>query len=64
MPVVFLNQDEVNYYVTHQETIAIVLDFKHFRDIILGNPITVFTDRRSPTFSRVEILQVDSRDGT
>ncbi len=31
-----LNQDEANDSVTHQETLAIVLALKHFRDIILG----------------------------
>ncbi len=39
-----LNQAEANYSVTHQETLAIVWVLKHFRDIILGYPITVFTD--------------------
>ncbi len=39
-----LNQAEANYSVTHQETLAIVWALKHFRDIILGCPITVFTD--------------------
>ncbi len=39
-----LNQAEANYSVTHQETQAIVWALKHFRDIILDYPITVFTD--------------------
>ncbi len=39
-----LNQAEANYSVTHQETLAIVWALKHFRDIILRYPITVFTD--------------------
>ncbi len=39
-----LNQAETNYSVTHQETLAIVWALKHYRDIILGYPITVFTN--------------------
>ncbi len=38
-----LNQAEANYSVTHQETLPIVWALKHFRDIILGYPINVFT---------------------
>ncbi len=39
-----LNQAESNYSVSHEETLAVVWALKHFRDIILGYPITVFTD--------------------
>ncbi len=39
-----LNRAESNYSVTHQETLAVVWALKHFRDIILGYPSTVFTD--------------------
>ncbi len=39
-----LNQTEANDSVTHQETLAIVWVLKHFKDIILRYPITVFTD--------------------
>ncbi len=35
--------------MTHQETLAIVWTFKHFRDIIIGYPITVFTDHAPVT---------------
>ncbi len=60
-----LNQTEANYSVTHQETLAIVWALKHFRDIILGYPITVFTDNAPVTeLFRVETLPVDSRNGT
>ncbi len=44
-----LNQAESNYSVTHQETLAVVWALKHFRDIILGYPITVFTDHAPVT---------------
>ncbi len=44
-----LNQPEANYSVTHQETLAVVWTLKHFRDIILGYPITVFTDNAPVT---------------
>ncbi len=33
----------------HQETLGIVLALKHFRDIFLGDPITVFTDHAPVT---------------
>ncbi len=39
-----LNQAEANYSATHQEALAIVWVLNNFRDIILGYPITVFTD--------------------
>ncbi len=44
-----LNQGEANYSATHQETLAIVWALKHFRDIILGYSITVFTDHAPVT---------------
>ncbi len=44
-----LNQAEANHSVTHLETLAIVWALKHFRDIILGYPITVFTDHAPVT---------------
>ncbi len=37
------------YSVTHQETLAVVWALKHFRDIILGYPITVYTDLAAVT---------------
>ncbi len=40
---------ESNYSVTHQETLAVVWALKQFRDIILGYPITVFTDHAAIT---------------
>ncbi len=44
-----LNQAKSNYSVTHQETLAVVWALKHFWDIILGYPITVFTDHAAVT---------------
>ncbi len=44
-----LNQAEANYSVTHQETLVIVWTLKHFRDIILGHPIIVFTNHAPVT---------------
>ncbi|RUM30633.1 MAG: hypothetical protein DSY32_02035 [Aquifex sp.] len=44
-----LNPAESNYSVTHQETLAVVWALKHFRDIILGYPITVYTDHAAVT---------------
>ncbi len=44
-----LNQAESNYSVTHQGTLAVVWALKHFRDIILCYPITVFTDHAAVT---------------
>ncbi len=39
-----LNSAEANYSVTYLEGLAIVWALKHFREIILGYNITVFTD--------------------
>ncbi len=44
-----LTPAESNYLVTHQETPAVVWALKHFRDIILGYPLTVSTDRAAVT---------------
>ena len=44
-----LNPAESNYSVTHQETLAVVWALKHFRDIILGYDITVYTDHAAVT---------------
>ncbi len=44
-----VNQAEYNYSVTHQETLAVVWALRHFWDIILGYPITVFTDHAAVT---------------
>ena len=44
-----LNPAESNYSVIHQETLAVVWALKHFRDIILGYEITVFTDPAAVT---------------
>ncbi len=44
-----LNQAESNYPLTHRVTLAILWAFKHIPDIILGCPITVFTDHAAVT---------------
>ncbi len=44
-----LTPAESNYSVTHQETLAVVWALKHFRDIILGYPITVYTNHAAVT---------------
>ncbi len=44
-----LTPAESNYSVTQQETLAVVWALKHFRDIILGYPITVYTDHAAVT---------------
>jgi len=44
-----LNHAESNYSVTHQEALAVIWALKHFRDIILGYPITVHTDHVAVT---------------
>ena len=44
-----LNPAEANYSVTHQETLAVIWALKHFRDIIFGYNITVFTDHAAVT---------------
>ncbi len=44
-----LNRVEFIYSVTHQKTLAVVWAPKHFKDIILGYPITVFIDHAALT---------------
>ncbi len=44
-----LTPAESNYSVTHQETLAAVWALKYFQDIILGYPITVYTDHAAVT---------------
>ncbi len=39
-----INTAEKNYSVTHLEILAIVWALKHFRDIIMGYKVTVYTD--------------------
>ncbi len=40
-----LTSAESWYSVTHLEALAIVWALQHFRDIISGDPVTVYTDR-------------------
>ncbi len=59
------NRAESNYSVTHQETLAVVWALKHFRDIILGYPITVFMNHAAVTeLLKVETLQANLHVGT
>ncbi len=44
-----LNTAESNYSVTHQETLAVVWALRHFRDIIFGYPVQVYTDHEAIT---------------
>ena len=44
-----LNAAESNYSVTHLETLAVVWALKHFRDVVYGYPVTVFTDHAAVT---------------
>ena len=44
-----LNTCESRYSVTHLEALALVWSLKHFRDIIFGYPITVYTDHVAVT---------------
>ncbi len=44
-----LNSAESKYSVTHLEALAVVWALKHFRDIIYGYPITVYTDHSAVT---------------
>ncbi len=44
-----LTAAESKYSVTHLEALAVVWAFKHFRDIIFGYPITVYTDHTALT---------------
>ncbi len=40
---------ESRYSVTHLEALAVVWSLKHFRELILGYPITVYTDHTAVT---------------
>ncbi len=44
-----LNSAEFKYYVTHLESLAVVRALKHFRDIVYGYPIPVYTDHFAVT---------------
>ena len=44
-----LTPAESNYSVTHQETLAVVWALKHYRDIVKGYPITIYTDHAAVT---------------
>ena len=44
-----LNKAELNYAVTHKEALAVVWALRHFRDLILGFRIHVFTDHYAVT---------------
>ncbi len=44
-----LNSAESKYSVTHLEALAVVWALKHFRDMIFGHPITVYTDHSAVT---------------
>ncbi len=39
-----LTPAEANYSVTHQETLGVVWELMHFKDLFQGYPITVYTD--------------------
>ena len=41
-----LNPTEANYSVTHLEALAVVWGLKHFRDLILGYEVHVYTDHQ------------------
>ncbi len=59
-----LNRAEWNYSVTHQETLAMVWTLKHFWDINLGYPVTVFTYHAAVTeLFKGRNLTVDSPVG-
>ncbi len=44
-----LTSAESKYSVTHLEALAVVWALKHFRDIIFGYPVTVYTDHIAVT---------------
>ncbi len=44
-----LNSAVSKYSVTHLEALAVVWALKHFRDIVYGYPITVYTDHSAVT---------------
>ncbi len=54
-----LSSDESKYSVTHLEALDIVWALKHFRDIIYGYPITVYTRERA---IKVKYFEINFRE--
>ncbi len=44
-----LNAAESNYSVTHRDTLAVVWALRHFRDLIFGYPVQIYTDHATIT---------------
>ncbi len=44
-----LNPAESNYSVTNQDILVVIWALKHFQDIIIGYPITLYTDHAAVT---------------
>ncbi len=44
-----LNSAECNYSVTDKETLAVVWALKHYRNLVFGYPVTVFTEHAAVT---------------
>ncbi len=66
-----LNAAESRYSVTHLEALAVVWTLKHFRDLLYGEPITVYTDHTGVTeifkylsLTELLVLQCTSEGGS
>ncbi len=45
-----LNNAEINYSTVEKELLAVVCGLKHFKNIVWGNQISIFTDSKNITF--------------